>query len=130
MKYFLDNIEKLTKENENYRKVLFTTPNSQLVLMCLQPGEEIGTETHKLDQFIRIEEGSGKAILDGEEINIEDDFAIVIPAGLLHNIINTSEASLKLYSIYSPPEHKHNTIHKTKADEVEEHFDGETSIGN
>jgi mannose-6-phosphate isomerase-like protein (cupin superfamily) len=113
--YVLD-IEKATKENDFFRKVLFTAPNSQLVVMSLQPGEEIGMERHDLDQFIRIEAGSGKAILDGEQHTLEEDWAVVIPAGTNHNIINTGKGPMKLYSIYSPPEHADGTIHKTKGE--------------
>jgi len=120
---FLDNIEKLTKENENFRKVLFTGPNSQLVVMSLLPGEEIGAEVHEEhDQFIRIEEGTGKAVLGDEEFEIKDDFAIVIPGGTEHNVINTSDTEkMKLYTVYSPPEHPKDTIHKTKAEAEEIH---------
>src|SRR3989344_4510486 len=101
MKGFTDNIEKLTRENTNFRKVLYTAKNSQLVVMHLQPGEEIGMETHGLDQFLRIEEGSGKTILDGVEHAIEDGSAIIVPAGTMHNIINTSaDRPLQLYTEY------------------------------
>lgn len=127
--YFL-NIEKETLENTDYRRVLFTANNSQLVLMSIEPGDEIGAEVHELDQFIRIEQGNAKVVIDGEETAVEDDWAFIIPAGAEHNVVNTGDEPLKLYSIYSPPEHKHGTIHKTKADEKEEHFDGETSIEN
>lgn len=127
MKGYINNIEKETLENKDYRRVLYTAKNSQLVVMNIQPGDEIGMEVHELDQFIRIESGKGKAVLDDAEHEIEDDFAIVIPAGMKHNVINTGDEELKLYSIYSPPEHKHGTVHATKADEKEEHFDGETS---
>jgi mannose-6-phosphate isomerase-like protein (cupin superfamily) len=95
--------------------------------MSLKPGEEIGMEVHHLDQFLRIEAGEGKCILDGVEHEISDGFAIVVPAGTNHNFINTGSTELKLYTVYSPPNHKDGTIHKTKADEVEEHFDGKTS---
>jgi len=127
MNGYVENIEKLTRENEFFRKVLYTAKNSQLVLMALKPGEEIGEEVHHLDQFLRIEVGHGKAVLDGAEHDIEDGSAIVVPAGTKHNFINTSSSeSLKLYTIYSPPEHKDGTIHETKADAMaaEEHFDG------
>ena len=127
MNGYIVNIEKETLENTDYRRVLYTAKNSQLVLMNLQPGEEIGMETHTLDQFIRIEQGSAKAILDGGEHEMKDDFAVVIPAGTQHNIVNTGSGELKLYSVYSPPEHKDGTIHPTKADEKEEHFDGQTT---
>jgi len=123
MKY-IGNIEKDTKENENFRKVLSTGQYSQLVVMSLLPGEEIGEEIHpNIDQFIRIEEGEAKVILDGEETEIEDDFAVVIPAGTKHNVINIGQIKLKLYSIYSPAEHPAGTIHQTKAEasEAEHH---------
>lgn len=114
---YIANIEKETTENTSFRRVLYTAKHSQLVLMALQPGEEIGEEVHHLDQFIRIELGEGKAILDGETTEIHADDAIVIPEGTRHNIINTSpDAPLKLYTIYSPPEHKDGTVHATKAD--------------
>lgn len=126
-KGFFINIEKETKANTDHRRVLYTAKNSQLVLMCLQPGEEIGEEIHELDQFIRIEEGEGKAVLNDVETPMKEDDAVVIPQGTKHNVINTGSAPLKLYSIYSPPEHKDGTIHKTKAEEKEEHFDGRTT---
>ncbi len=120
MNGYIANIGKETIKNENFRKVLYTAPNSQLVVMSLKPGEEIGEEVHEVDQFIRIEEGEGKAVLDGEESNVEDDFAIVIPAGIKHNIINTSqEEEMKLYTIYSPSQHPADTIHKTKIEAEE-----------
>ncbi len=119
MKGFVGNIEEMTEENENFRKVLFTGPNSQLVVMSLQPGEDIGMEKHTVDQFIRIEDGEGKAILDDEEYEIEDDWAVVITAGTEHNIVNTGGTPLKLYSIYSPAEHPDGTIHATKAEAME-----------
>lgn len=119
-------IEKATKDNDYFRKVLYTAPNSQLVVMCLKPGEDIGMEVHELDQFIRIEKGEGKAILDGVEHSLEDDWAVVIPAGTNHNIINTGKKPLKLYTIYSPPEHPDGTMHKTKeeADSAEQERHG------
>jgi mannose-6-phosphate isomerase-like protein (cupin superfamily) len=130
MKGYVVDIEKATKENGNFRKVLYTGQNSQLVVMSLKPGEDIGEEVHGLDQFIRIEAGEGKAILDGVEHRIEDDFAIVIPAGTKHNIVNTSSGNeMKLYSVYSPPEHRDGVLHKTKAEAMvdDEHFDGKTT---
>lgn len=127
MKGYISNIEKETVENEDYRRVVYTGKNSQLVLMSIKPGDEIGAETHDLDQFIRIEQGEAKAVLNGEEHQMEDDYAVVIPAGVEHNIINTGNSELKLYSLYSPPEHKDGTVHPTKADEEEEHFDGVTT---
>ena len=132
MKGYLVNIEKETKENSFFRRVLFTANHSQLVLMSLKPKEEIGEEVHdNLDQFFRFEEGEGKVIIEGEEFPIEDGFAVVIPAGTKHNVVNTSsETSLKLYTIYSPPNHQNGTIHETKeeAESAEEHFDGKTSF--
>jgi len=122
MKGFITNIEKETLENDFFRKVLFTAPNSQLVVMSLKPGEEIGMEVHHLDQFIRVESGKARVVLDSEESELEDDFVVVIPAGTEHNVINESEdKDLKLYTIYSPPEHPDGTVHKTKeeADEYE-----------
>ena len=114
---YVGNIEKETLENDNFRKVLFTGPNSQLVVMSLEAGEDIGMEVHEEhDQFIRIEQGQGKAVLNGEESEIEDDFAVVIPAGAEHNIVNTGDTKMKLYTIYSPPEHADGTIHATKKD--------------
>ena len=117
MKY-IGNIEKETLENENFRKVLNTTDKSQLVVMTIQVGDDIGMEVHEEhDQFIRIEQGEVLVILDGEETKVADDFAIVIPAGTEHNIVNISETeTLKLYTIYTPPEHPVGTIHKDKAE--------------
>ena len=129
MKGFVDNIEKLTKENNNFRKVLYTGRYSQLVLMSLAPGEEIGEEVHGLDQFLRIEEGKGKAIVGALEYDIQDGTAIVVPAGTLHNVINTGDVPLKLYTVYSPPNHRDGVLHPTKNDAMgdEEHFDGITT---
>jgi len=130
MKGYVVNIEKATEGNDNFRRVLYTAKHSQLVVMCLKPGEEIGEEVHELDQFIRLEDGEGKAILDNVEYTIEDDWAVVIPAGTRHNIINTSqEGDMKLYTIYSPPEHRDGVIHRTKFDSLAdiEHFNGSTS---
>jgi len=130
MKGYITNIEKDSLENENFRKVLYTGKNSQLVLMAIEPRDDIGEEVHKLDQFIRVEAGRGLAILDGVKHEISDGSAIVIPAGTMHNIINSSETErLKLYSVYSPPEHKDGTIHKTKneAENNKKHFNGETT---
>lgn len=127
MNGFIGNIETLTLENTDYRRVIYTAKNCQLVLMNIQPDDEIGEETHHLDQFIRIEQGSGIVLIDGVETPIEDDFAIIIPAGARHNVKNTGSNEMKLYSIYSPPEHKDGTIHHMKEDEVEEHFDGQTT---
>ncbi len=127
MKGFFINIEKATAENTDYRRVLYTAKHSQLVLMALQPGEEIGEEVHNLDQFFRFEEGEGEAVLDGVSHKIKAGDVAVIPEGARHNIINTGSAPLKIYTIYSPPNHQDGTVHHTKADEVEEHFDGKTT---
>jgi mannose-6-phosphate isomerase-like protein (cupin superfamily) len=130
MKGYVTNIEKDTLKNKDFRRVLYTAKNTQLVLMSLRPKEEIGEETHKLDQFIRVEAGHGVAILDGVNHPISDGFAVVIPSGTKHNVVNHSETEeLKLYTLYSPPEHRDGTIHPTKADALshEEHFDGKTS---
>jgi len=124
--YFV-HIEKETLENEDYRRVLYTAKHSQLVLMCIKPGDEIGVEVHELDQFIRFEAGEARVTIDGAEHAAQADDAVVIPAGTRHNVINTGESDLKLYSLYSPPEHKDGTVHKTKAEESEEHFDGVTT---
>jgi len=128
MKGYLTNIEKETLENEDYRRVLYTGKNSQLVLMNIQPGDEIGEELHHLDQFIRIEQGKAKFVLNKtDEHEAGADWAMVVPAETWHNAINIGDEPLKLYSIYSPPEHKDGTVHKTKSDEKEEHFDGKTT---
>ena len=128
-KGYVGDIEKLSVENENFRQVLYTTDKSQLVLMSLAKGEEIGEEIHDVDQFLRIDKGVGQAVLAGEKYNIKDGSAIVVPAGTRHNIINTGLDALKLYSIYMPPHHKDGTIHKTKTDAMKdhEHFDGATT---
>lgn len=119
------NIEEKTLQNENFREVLYTAQHSQLVVMSLLPNEEIGEEVHEIvDQFIRVEQGEGKAILNGEEHSLSDGFAIVVPAGTKHNIINTSsENKLKLYTIYSPAHHKDKTVHKTKQDALNDEQD-------
>lgn len=133
MKGYITNIEKDSLENEYFRKVLYTDERLQLVVMSLKPNEDIGEETHQLDQFIRVEAGEGKAVLDGEEHVLPNGSVVVIPSGTKHNIINTSsEKPLKLYTLYAPPSHKDGTIHKTKAEAEanEEHFDGSVSKNN
>lgn len=130
MKGYITNIEKRSLENENFRRVLYTAKNSQLVVMSLRLGEDIGEEVHQLDQFIRCEVGQGKAILDNISHDISDGFVVVVPAGTKHNIINTSQnKDLKLYTLYSPPNHRDGVIHQTKAqaEAGEEHFDGKTT---
>lgn len=127
-KGYQGNIEKETINNTDYRRVLYTGEHSQLVLMSIESGDEIGNEVHELDQFIRVEAGTGKAVLNNEEeYDLEDGSAVLVPAGAWHNVINTGDAPLKIYSLYSPPEHKDGTVHVTKADEKEEHFDGTTT---
>lgn len=117
MQGYVTNIEEATSKNGYFRQVLYTALHSQLVVMALEPGEDIGMEVHPdHDQFIRIETGSGNAVLNGEEHTISDGTAVVIPAGTEHNIINTGSTVMKLYTIYSPPEHKDGVIHKTKAE--------------
>lgn len=128
MKPYVDDIEKATLTNETFRTVLHTGENMQLVVMTLQPGEDIGMETHPdVDQFIRIEEGEGKAILDGQEYEVEDDWAVIIPAGTEHNVVNTADDEpLKLYTIYAPAEHPDGTVHETREEAMEyerEHHD-------
>jgi len=130
LKGFISDIEKDTTENKNFRKVLYTGKKSQLVLMSLKPGEEIGEEIHDdTDQFFRVDSGTGKVVINGKETNIKDGFAVVVPQGAKHNVINTGKDDLKLYSIYSPPHHEDGTIHKTKeeAESSKEHYDGKTT---
>ena len=131
MKGFVGEIEIQTKENKNFRKVLYTGKYSQLVLMSLKPGEEIGMEIHaENDQFFRFESGNGKCIIDGNEYEVTDGFAVIVPAGAQHNIINTSATEeLKLYTIYSPAHHKDGIVRVTKqeAESDEAEFDGETT---
>jgi mannose-6-phosphate isomerase-like protein (cupin superfamily) len=131
MRGFKSNIEKDTLSNSDFRRVLYTGKNSQLVLMNLRPGEEIGEEVHKtIDQFFRFEKGEGIVSIDGIKRNVTDGDAVVIPAGARHNVINTSKTTeLKLYTIYSPPEHQDGTVRKTKADALAkpEEFDGKTT---
>jgi mannose-6-phosphate isomerase-like protein (cupin superfamily) len=130
MKGFIDDIEDLTEENTDFRRVLYTGKHLQLVLMCLKPGEEIGEEVHDdRDQFFRVEEGEGEVVIDGRRSEIGDDDAIIVPAGARHNIVNTGDEPLKLYTLYAPPEHKDGLVHATKeeAEAGEEHFDGVTT---
>lgn len=123
MNGYITNIERDTDANEDYRRVLFTGRHTQLVLMTIQPGDEIGREVHDgHDQFIRIEAGLGVAVLDGEEHTISEGMAVVIPAGTEHNVLNTSAVTpLRLYTLYSPPEHPDGTIHRSKSDEPSSH---------
>jgi mannose-6-phosphate isomerase-like protein (cupin superfamily) len=130
MKGFIADIEELTEKNTDFRRVLYTSKNLQLVLMALQPGEEIGEEVHEdRDQFFRIEEGEGEVMIDGKRTPVEEDHAIVVPAGARHNLINTGDQPLLLYTLYAPPEHRDGVIRKTKRDAQgqDEHFDGKTT---
>lgn len=132
MKGFCDDIEKLTEENQDFRRVLYTGKNLQLVLMTLQPGEEIGEEVHDdRDQFFRIEEGEGVIDIDGVENAVEDDIAVIVPAGARHNVRNTGDEPLQLYTIYGPPEHQDGVVQATKeeaeARHLQEEWDGVTT---
>ena len=120
-------LESETVANTDYRRVLYTSEHLQLVLMHLEPGVEIGEEVHELDQFIRIDQGRVHVLLGDTETEISDGYAVVIPAGVRHNFTNRGAVSVKLYSVYGPPEHKDGLVEKTKADEHEEHFDGKTT---
>ena len=129
---YCDNIEKATVQNEDFRRVLYTGEHLQLVLMTLQPGEEIGSEVHPdRDQFFRIEEGQGAVDIDGKENRVEDDFAVIVPAGARHNVRNTGSTPLRLYTLYGPPEHKDQVVQSTKeeadARHHEEEWEGETT---
>ncbi|MBL9162743.1 MAG: cupin domain-containing protein [Planctomycetaceae bacterium] len=129
MKGFVQDIEELAVTNDEFRRVLYTAKNCQLVVMSLEPGAEIGMEVHKLDQFFRVEKGSGEAILDGVSTAIREGFAIVVPAGTKHNIVNTGSTPLKLYTLYAPPNHRDGVVHHTREDAEadNEHFDGKTT---
>lgn len=127
MNGYVINIEKEAVNNNNFRKVLYTAPHCQLVVMSLKPLEDIGEEVHDLDQFLRVEEGEGKTVLNDVEHTISSGFAIVVPAGTKHNIINTSsDKEMKLYTVYAPANHRDGVVHVTKeeAEHDEEHFDG------
>lgn len=131
MKGYKDNIEKLTLENEDFRKVLYTAKHSQLVIMSLKPNEEIGMEVHEdNDQFFRFEKGQGKAVIDGNEYALGDGDVVIVPAGSEHNIINISASDpLKLYTLYCPPHHRDGVVHATKeqGETDDEHFGGKTT---
>ncbi len=129
MKGYISNIEEESLSNDNFRRVVYTAKNFQLVVMSLEPGGEIGEETHDVDQFIRIEKGEGKAILDEVAHSISDGYAVIIPAGTTHNILNTGGEQMKIYSLYSPPHHRDAVVHKTKEDAEadSEEFDGKTT---
>lgn len=129
MKGYVQDIERIAVKNEEFRRVLYTAKNCQLVVMALKPGEEIGAEVHQLDQFFRVEEGAGEAVLDGARTAISTGFAVLVPAGTNHNIINTGSVPLKLYTLYAPPNHRDGVVHHTRADAEKdtEHFDGKTT---
>jgi mannose-6-phosphate isomerase-like protein (cupin superfamily) len=129
MKGFVQDIEALAIENDDFRRVLYTAKNCQLVVMALKPQEEIGLEVHSLDQFFRVEEGTGEAVLDGLRTPLRAGFAVVVPAGANHNIINTGSVPLKLYTLYAPPNHRDGVVHHTRveAEGDSEHFDGKTT---
>ena len=127
---YCDNIELATIENEDFRRVLYTGHHLQLVLMTLQPGEEIGEEVHEdRDQFFRVEEGEGAIDIDSRENRVEDDFAVIVPAGARHNVRNTGSRPLRLYTIYAPPEHKDGAVQSTKQDADRRHHDEEWDGG-
>lgn len=129
MKGFVQNIEDISNRNKEFRKVLYTAENIQLVVMSLNPKEEIGLEVHELDQFFRVEEGTGEALLEEVCTNISAGFAVLVPAGTKHNIINTGNVPLKLYTLYAPPNHRDGVVHHTRAEAEKdnEHFDGKTT---
>jgi mannose-6-phosphate isomerase-like protein (cupin superfamily) len=129
MKGYVQDIEAIATRNEDFRRVLYTARNCQLVVMSLKPKEDIGAEVHKLDQFFRVEQGRGEAVLDGIRTAIQAGSAVVVPAGTRHNIINTGTEPLQLYTLYAPPNHRDGVVHHTRADaEADtEHFDGKTS---
>jgi mannose-6-phosphate isomerase-like protein (cupin superfamily) len=132
MKGYVDNIEEVTVANQDFRRVLYTGKHLQLVLMTLPPGCDIGEEVHEdRDQFFRIEEGRGTIYIDGQANEVEDDFAIIVPAGARHNVVASGDAPLKLYTLYGPPEHRDGVVHRDKAqaerDHDNDHWDGETT---
>lgn len=129
MKGFVKDIEKLAVENGDFRRVLYTSGHCQLVLMSIVPGGEIGMEVHHLDQFFRVEEGSGEAILDGVRTPIGAGFAVLVPAGANHNIVNTGSVPLRLYTLYAPPNHRDGVVHHTReqAEADSEEYDGRTT---
>lgn len=132
MKGFVDDIEGLTEDNADFRRVLYTGNHLQLVLMTLQPDDEIGEEVHDdRDQFFRIEEGTGEIVIDGKSSTVTSGAGIIVPAGARHNLRNIGDEPLLLYTLYGPPEHRDGVVHKTKeeADAGEEHFDGKTTEG-
>ena len=129
MKGFIKDIESIVDKNDAFRRVLYTAKNCQLVVMALKPKEDIGEKVHTLDQFFRIEEGTGEAVLDGVHTPISAGFVVLVPAGTKHNIINTGSGPLKVYTLYAPPNHRDGVVHQTRADAEadNEHFDGKTT---
>ncbi|KAA0265372.1 cupin domain-containing protein [Chloroflexi bacterium CFX2] len=129
MKGFVQNIEDIVNKNKEFRRVLYTARNIQLVVMSLNPKEEIGMELHELDQFFRVEEGTGEALLEGIRTELSTGFVVLVPAGTTHNIINTGNVPLKLYTLYAPPNHRDGVVHhtRTEAEKDNEHFDGKTT---
>lgn len=129
MQGFVKNIEDLAIANDDFRRVLYTAEHCQLVVMSLRPDEDIGAEVHQLDQFFRVEEGTGEVVLDGVRTAIRAGFAIIIPAGTNHNIVNTGAGAMKLYTLYAPPNHRDGVVHRTRDDAVadSEQFDGKTT---
>ena len=131
MKGYMGNIEQASITNENFRQVLYTAKHTQLVVMSIPVGGDIGEEVHELDQFLRIEAGEGRAVLDGVEHAVRDGSAVLVPRGTRHNIVNTGSVPLKLYTLYSPPNHLVDIVHKTKedamVDEARDHWDGKTT---
>ncbi len=129
MNGYVQDIESVSLDNENFRRVLYTAKHCQLVLMALKPREEIGPEVHHLDQCFRIEAGMGEAVLDGERTPIRPGFVVVVPAGTMHNIVNTGDSAMKLYTLYSPPNHRDGVVHLTRAaaEADPERFDGKTT---
>ena len=129
MKGFVQDIEGLAIKNDEFRRVVYTATHCQLVVMALKPKEEIGAEVHKLDQFFRVEEGSGEAVVNGVRTAIRKGFAVLVPAGANHNIINTGKVPMKLYTLYAPPNHREGVVHHTRQEAAadKEHFDGKTT---
>jgi mannose-6-phosphate isomerase-like protein (cupin superfamily) len=129
MKGFVQDIEGVAVKNTEFRRVVYTAKHTQLVVMALPAGEDIGAEVHELDQFFRVEEGTGEAVLDGVRTAIRAGFAVLVPAGARHNIMNTGGVPLKLYTLYSPPNHRDGVVHHTRkdAEKDDEHFDGRTT---
>lgn len=132
MQGYIEDVQRATLDNEDFRRVLYTGEHLQLVAMTIPPGEEIGEEVHDdRDQFFRFEEGEGEVLIDGHAHRVEDDFGVIVPAGARHNVRNTGSGPLKLYTLYGPPEHRNGTVHhdraEAEADHDRDHFDGKTS---